>query len=332
MAALKMKPDWSELLTELLNLISQRITTEIDLIRFRSVCSNWRSSSIRNHFHISPFNVPLLQYIDSIIINNNNNNYGTIPISFYYLSKHSFYLIKPSQEQEQEQENYPWLIRVTQSSCGNTEISQSSFLSTDSFDYPFDILDFNELSIQLVAGDCFLLPDEDMLRYYNICVFKGRIYKVIDKTGRTITVGPEDDPKAQLAAEPLVDCGPEDNKKFLVESEGELLLVDIDPVPVDLKIRLFRLDEKERKWVKFEKNLRDRVLFIGTKYSFSASASDLCVPKGNCIIFIDEIFSEDRLSIVHLDQDRQLWPLCNHPEYYDLFWPPPKWIIKSQLH
>lgn len=170
-----------------------------------------------------------------------------------------------------------------------------------------------------------------MLGYYKICVFKGRIYAVIDKTGRTITVGPEDDPKAQLAAEPLVDCG-EDSQKFLVESEGELLLLDIDPVPVDLMIRLFRLDEKERKWVKFEKNLRDRVLFIGSKYSFSASASDLCVPKGNCIIFTDEIFSEHRLSILHLDQDDQLSPLCDHPEYYDLFWPPPKWIVKSQLH
>jgi hypothetical protein len=74
-------------------------------------------------------------------------------------------------------------------------------------------------------------------------------------------------------------------------------------------------------------SLGDRVLFLGEVCSFSASASDLCVAKGNCVIFSYNIIcsSKSESSILDLDQGR-LSPLSDYPEYSNLFWPPPKWI------
>jgi hypothetical protein len=124
-----------------------------------------------------------------------------------------------------------------------------------------------------------------------------------------------------------------------VESEGDLLLADVyecirtgfpghDPVRIDV----FKLNEKEKKWLKLT-SLGDRVLFLNFICSFSASASDLCVSKGNCVIFMDNIFTSamhygHNTCVLHLDQGR-LSSLSDSPEFSDLFWPPPEWIIKS---
>ncbi|MCH86011.1 F-box protein, partial [Trifolium medium] len=121
---------------------------------------------------------------------------------------------------------------------------------------------------------------------------------------------------------------------FLVESEGELLLVAIYEYfdfENSLRIRVLRLDEKE-KWVQLT-SLGDRILFLGNGCSFSASTSDLSVSKGNCIIFMDDVFDEigicdNDMCVFDFDQDR-LSLLSEYPEYHNLFWPPPKWIVKS---
>ncbi|RHN50449.1 hypothetical protein MtrunA17_Chr6g0457511 [Medicago truncatula] len=108
----------------------------------------------------------------------------------------------------------------------------------------------------------------------DICLFKGRPYAV-DKIGKTIMVGP--DSSVQLVAEPLVGGG---NVKFLVESEGDLLLADVyDCLFTDLynlnhndrvRIDLFKLNEKEKKWVKLT-SFGDRVLFLGLGSVVNAS-------------------------------------------------------------
>ncbi|AES59279.1 hypothetical protein MtrunA17_Chr1g0151701 [Medicago truncatula] len=172
----------------------------------------------------------------------------------------------------------------------------------------------------------------------DICIFKRRPY-AINRIGKTITVG-LDDLNAWLVAEPPEsDSEPllGGNKKFLVESEGKLLLVVIyeflgfasgDSV---FWIKVFRLDEKARKWVKLT-SLGDRVLFLGNGCLFSASASELSVTKGNCVIFIDDAFLHFNCKnmqygncVFDLDQ-RQLTPLSDCPEYFNLFWPPTEWI------
>jgi hypothetical protein len=129
------------------------------------------------------------------------------------------------------------------------------------------------------------------IKFGDVCRFKRRLYAV-DKTGRTVAVGP-DDPTVQLVAESLVGGGV---AKFLVESKGDLLLVDVYnceridfPGHNPVRIHLFKLNEKESEWVKL-KSLGDIILFLGADCSFSASASDLSVAKGNCVIFLENVF------------------------------------------
>jgi hypothetical protein len=165
----------------------------------------------------------------------------------------------------------------------------------------------------------------------DICIFKGRPC-VADENGRTLMI--EENLSISLLAKPVFGG----KMKFLVESKCDLLLVDCygfdtSPYYDDIKIRfdVFKLDEKKKKWIQL-RTLGDRVLFVDHEFSFSASASDLHVAKGNCIIFTrnslygrcDDLQSAMR--IFHLNRDHVL-RLSDYPDFIKLFWPPPKWIL-----
>ncbi|AES69472.1 putative F-box domain-containing protein [Medicago truncatula] len=355
--------DWSDLPKELLNMISQRIDIEIDLIRFRSVCSNWRRSSSVSDHHLSlTINFPLLKSLSDSTIT-----------SFCCLSKRSIFLIKQQPPPQQQTLIRPWLVRITQNSSGKTKLNCplthiSHLSSSTSFHLP-RLIDFNKLSVLHLGTDFItdeftsnsvLLPQKVisigkhslvlgilknctpqlmLFRCGNepwewiydisttsgdICVFKGQCYAV-DKFGRTVMIGP--DSTVQLVAEHVVHGG---DRKLLVESDGELLLVDIYE-SLHFNIKVFRFHEKEKKWVNLM-NLGDRVLFFGKGTSFSASASDLCVSKGNCIIFIDDAITNYWMQggngVYHLDQGR-VSSVSHYHEYFNLFSPPPDWILKS---
>ncbi|GAU12656.1 hypothetical protein TSUD_121480 [Trifolium subterraneum] len=366
--------DWSELPKDLLNLILNRLDNEIDLIRFRSICSTWRSSTIPYHDHILPFKVPLLRYNKS---------------SYCYLFKCSRFLIKPSPQQQQRQQqeqtlvHRPWLIQIAKKSTGKTKLLNPDLLPP--FYFHSTHLDFIKLSVlhlgthfivdkKLRYGDIYRFPKKIVavtpfilaILFYDdrnllvllrcgderwteipdipssigdICVFKGQLYAVEECSSRIVKVAPED-LSVQLVAK---DVFGGDDTKFLVESEGELLLVEVCEscyfylVNKDAlnTIHVFRLDENEKKWVKLS-SLGDRILFLGNECSFSASASDLYVAKGNCVIFMEDAFlnshpCESGMCVFHLDQGR-VSPLSDYPDYLNLFWPPPKWIIEGFMH
>lgn len=172
-----------------------------------------------------------------------------------------------------------------------------------------------------------MIPNMPTSHGGNACVFKGWPC-VVDKAGRTVMIGP--DLTTHLIAEPVFGG----QNKFLVESsEFELLLVDrYENYRVPVWIDVFRLDEKEKRWVKLA-NLGDKVLFLGNGYSFSASASELGFANGNCVIYSKSYGFHDlnirkcKMSVFHLDQG-QASPLSDYPEYFKLFWPPPEWIAK----
>ncbi|KAK2440296.1 F-box protein SKIP23 [Trifolium repens] len=171
-----MTADWSNLPKDLLYHISECIDNEIDLIRFRSICSTWHSSSIPNHHtNILPFKFPLLRYVintesdydedfsDSIydyeFFDINDANFP-----FSYLSKRSIFLIKPPQQQQQDQTLIrPWLVRITQNSTGKTKIFQPN-TAFDSIFLPIhysNMFDFNELSILHIGTD-FIIDKDDV--------------------------------------------------------------------------------------------------------------------------------------------------------------------------
>jgi len=385
-------PDWSTLHKDLLLLISSRLDNEADIIRFRSVCSTWRSF-LPNHS--LPFKLP---------------HFHTSSLSCY-LSKHNIFLIKPPQ-QEQQQTLRPWLIRIAKNSCGESQLFHPLLSLDSSSPYHFPhVLDLKKFSVVRLGADVVMgryneeptilgrskelsqfelhllkLQRQDptplgygmgkkvvaimqhgknkktvalgtlnqnghpllfhcseerwtlipcMSTYFlDICVFKERFYAV-NKIGRAVAFGL--DYSVELVAE-HVNGG---DMKFLVESKGELLLVDICdshcfgfPGEKGLKLKVFRLNEKKKEWK--SKSLGDRVLFLGNGCSFSASASDLSVAKGNCVVFIDDAFipfdnMRCGMCVFDLDEHR-LSPLSHYPDYFNLFWPPPEWILEMQYH
>jgi len=197
------------------------------------------------------------------------------------------------------------------------------FVTTDKYQEP----------VMFRCGDNHLTTIPNMSTPCKVmnCAFKGRPC-VVDSTNRTVMIGP--DMSIHLMADP-VSGG---RRKFLVASnEFQLLLVicytngDCFTVWIDV----FRLDEKEKKWVKLT-NLGDMILFLGDVCSFSASASDLGFANGNGVIFTRDYFASHGLSrmdcnmsVFHLDQGR-VSPLSDYPDYFKLFWPPPDWI--TELH
>ncbi|KAL6217988.1 hypothetical protein ACLB2K_011205 [Fragaria x ananassa] len=189
--------------------------------------------------------------------------------------------------------------------------------------------------------------------YDDVILFRGQFYAV-DGTGRTVRVG-LDSRSPSLAANPVYGG----DKKFLVESSGELLVVDMylsdDQVDWDaedevsqvqlngciyertVRFKVYKVDEGGQKLVRM-KSLGDRVLFLGDDCTFSASASELAGCKGNCIFFMDNFFytsGEEEgtykgrdIGVFDLDRGA-ITPLSDYPEAAKLFWPPPEWVSRT---
>ncbi|OVA15996.1 F-box domain [Macleaya cordata] len=83
------KPDWSELPKEILTKISKHLTSEIDVLRFRSVCVSFRSSANLTPPLILKFPFPIIPYESSI-------NPDTPP-RFCVLLQSTVYCLRPRQ-------------------------------------------------------------------------------------------------------------------------------------------------------------------------------------------------------------------------------------------
>ena len=190
------------------------------------------------------------------------------------------------------------------------------------------------------------------LWYDDLILFRGDFYAV-DCTGRVVLVDLSLD--VSLVAESICDCG---IQKFLVESDGGLLLVDVylsfgdvDDCDIDevfdifwmernFQFKVFELDIKGKRWVEVESlRLRDRLIFLGESCSFSASVGEFI--KGNCILFMDNFFgargkensgggSGTDTFVFDLDT-YSIALLTDCPEYSRLFWPPPDWVLMTHL-
>lgn len=235
----------------------------------------------------------------------------------------------------------------------NLYMEKIVFTSLDSDGHNFVLLTIH-VSGKLVmfkSGDkrWTTIKDDVTSPYDDVILFQGNFYAV-DCTGRAVLVGLS--PSVSLVANPEFGG----DKKFLVESNGELLMVDLHlslvPEPNDLEdgedywhsppvfmgektvnFKVFKLVREDQKWVEV-KNLGDRVLFLSDDCTFSASASDLSGCK-NCIFFTDnffytsgeddEMFKSRAIGVFDLESG-SIAPLTDFPEYSKLFWPPPDWL------
>ncbi|XP_054785710.1 F-box protein SKIP23 isoform X2 [Prosopis cineraria] len=389
--------DWSQLPEELIQLIAERLRFTFYLLRFRSVCSSWRFSvSILPHplpsnfpvfsnvgtsdygaFCLSKRDLFLLYPPPSLSPSNSDPHPWLIKME--HVRGHmalrdplSRYPIKPLPT------DFPMLLDVyhlpiiqlgreyvlndvdvdlgpsnSVEDASSLYLEKVVFMWLNSKSQEFALLTIH-VSGKLAlfrSGDkeWTIIPDMPT-PYDDVCVFQGQLYAV-DSTGRTVVVGL--DSSVRLVAEPVFGG----DKKFLVESDGQLLLVDkylsfdyqclgaYDGFDDDVcfgweqavKFEVFKLNEEVKEWLEL-KSLGDRVLFLGDNCAFSSSASDLFISEGNCIIFRDDYFNdtakENGLGVFELDGDR-ICPISDYPGYCRLFWPPPRWlrlpVLRDQL-
>ncbi|XP_057458213.1 F-box protein SKIP23-like [Lotus japonicus] len=371
-------PDWSQLPAELLHLILECLDdTPLDRLRFRSVCSTWRSS-------ISPF-IPIHQF-----------PFNFPPIPAASLSARSIFLIKPPPHLQTQT---PWLVKIGQDECGRNRLWHPLFRDRSISTSSPGVLDLTNLLVSDLGNEFVvahpstkgkvvaaaaatlqgsmlltiheseklavfgygdgdderwtIMPAPDMsTNYHDVSAFNGRLYAV-ESGGRTVVVGPD----SVLEEEPFAEhYGPNTgccyNEKFLVESEGELLLVekhggfcedikykyegdnDIDEYKEGM-FRVFRFGENEEdeeeneSWVHV-RNVRDRVLFIGDDCAFSVSASDLGVDEGNYVVFRDDDLKSG-IGVFPLDDvgwyGDGILHLLDYPGFSSLFRPPPDWAM-----
>ncbi|KAE8690698.1 F-box family protein, putative isoform 1 [Hibiscus syriacus] len=94
--------DWSQLPPELLLLIGKRLDTRFDILRFRSVCSYWRSSvSVPPKVYPYPFPTHLP-----------SNTFGRCENYLSDITRHTLYLIRPSHG-NQTQAPACWLVKIS---------------------------------------------------------------------------------------------------------------------------------------------------------------------------------------------------------------------------
>ncbi|KAK9064483.1 hypothetical protein SSX86_015865 [Deinandra increscens subsp. villosa] len=391
--------DWSQLPRELLDLISHHLNSETDLLRFRSVCTSWRSST-----HPFPSRFPILP------------NAGISDTTWgFYLSKRTiFRLALP--DPDPQKPHLPWLIKVERDNPLKTHLMNpltgSEFIPLlPSFPKSLDLLNFrvtelgNEYALQYISyrpnansiGDSVTLYMEKVAfcgfgvdgfgvdgfvlltihvsgklavlkngerkwsiindlpaPYDDVLFFDGEFYAV-DSTGRTVIV----DPKT-MSLEVVSGSVFGGDKKFLVESVGELLMVDkylsvgpendtdydeenyefyedFDCFMSERTVRLevYKLDKEGGKWVEV-KDLGDRMLFLGDNCGFSASSLEFPGCKGNCVFFTGQNREDDGLikskgvGVFDLESG-SIGAVCNDSGYSQLFWPPPRWLHQDPL-
>ncbi|XP_010490520.1 PREDICTED: F-box protein SKIP23-like [Camelina sativa] len=196
--------------------------------------------------------------------------------------------------------------------------------------------------------------------FCDVILFNGCFFAV-EKNGRTFSLHLSS-LRLTLAANPVFgDAYDGDgDKKFLIESSsgGDMLLVDmisrqldlddlsdfeyddvedhgnaIATTDITLKIRVFRFVQRDQSWVQV-KDLGDRMLFLADSSTFSASASDTLPLYGASVFFHGFIFNGTDLGSIG-DKDvavcdfrsQKMKLVRQHPQYANLFWPPPSWII-----
>ncbi|XP_030522739.1 F-box protein SKIP23 [Rhodamnia argentea] len=379
--------EWSQMPEDLLELIARRLDTQFDVLRFRSVCSSWRSSvapspspSRRGRFPILP-------------------NDGISDAAWgFHLSRRTIFLLGVPRTRDQTVPS-GWLLKVKEDVPRSMNLlnplSRCPFTSLpEDFPRVLDLMNLHVLELGheyvlqymsyrpcgndghlymekvvflcLDSGNDFALLTihvsgklamfksgekrwsiiQDMPSPYDdVILFKGEFYAV-DGTGRTVVVG------LDLGVTLIAQSNWGGDKKFLVESVGELLLVDMylsldaendhDGVVAELpenfdyfmrertvRFKVYKLDREEKEWNEV-KDLGDRVLFLGDDCTFSASAADLRPCKGNCIFFADNWEVERALKSPEIgvyDMDSGIiGPLEDYAGYSELFWPPPDWI------
>nr|GMC78347.1 F-box protein SKIP23-like [Ipomoea batatas] len=388
--------EWSQLPRELLDLIARHLSSDTDFLRFRSVCSSWRFSvpdkphnSYPSRFPVipndgisdtswgfklsrrtiyllrsSPSNAWILK-LDSEIPHRfrlfhplSRSHLKPLPLTFPKLLDISRYRIHElGQEYTLQYINYRPLASSI-GEAGNLYMEKVALCLEKHPPLGFVLLTIHvsgKLVIYRSGASKWTVINDLSSPYDDVIAKDGRFYAV-DSTGRAVTLNLDSAAGLDLTvvAHPVFGG----DKKFLVESCGDLLMVDkyLTVGPGDdlgysegfefyeefdcfmsertLKFKVYKLDEEGQKWVEVA-SLKDRILFLGENCTFSALVSELnpeCT--GNRIVFADYYREGDGvwkipgIGVSNLESG-SIGPINSFIGYSELFWPPPSWISSA---
>lgn len=335
---------WSEAPQELLETIAERLDSQIDVVRFRSVCTSWRRSSLPPSFHVPK----ILLYSDSILhvseliiyrlepppsqqqgaflvrveeeaeISANDSNPFTksqpvppmlpkLPSKLVMSSPFKEFQIQPLAQALPEvfnlcdyriselcRQNFAVRSFMKHKPSGKyRELISLPFFykilffsSSSSPSSSSGILNQSAVAIHRRHGRLVFwesLMDQNWIEigddhYTDLLNYKGRAYAV-DARGKIIAIAPPS-PSIIDIAPPI--CGVPGAPKYLVESCGDLLLVNRYK-----EHTVYKLNEEDGRWVEIQ-NLGEQMLFVGPYLSFSASASHFSGCKANSIYYYTE--------------------------------------------
>ncbi|KAL2254918.1 UNVERIFIED_CONTAM: F-box protein SKIP23 [Sesamum indicum] len=387
--------DWSTLPAELLNLVSQQLPTSTDVLRFRSVCATWRAAvppppTTATRFPILPnsgisdtswgfylskrtiysLQSPLTDHSSWIIKLERDNpsrmhllnplarsQFRPLPNNFPKLF--NFFNVRVKELGEEYALQYI-NFRPTANSIGEAgNLYMEKVAVSNNLGNGFVLLTIHvsgKLVVYKSGDEKWRVIDDLPSPYDDVILREGRFYAV-DNTGRVVLVNSLD-LNVSLVANSIFGG----DKKFLVDSDGDLLLVDmyLSVGPADdlgfnegfefyeefdcfmsertVKFKVFRLDENVGKWVELA-DLGDRLLFLGDNCTFSARASEISGDdkyRGNCIFFTDQYCNRDDdglwksrgVGVFDLESG-SIGPIGNHVGYSKMFWPPPDWVCST---
>ncbi|CAO2815680.1 unnamed protein product [Amaranthus hypochondriacus] len=181
-------------------------------------------------------------------------------------------------------------------------------------------------------------------RYVDVAEYDGKFYAVTDY-GRTVIIDYVDD--YSVAVTLMVKSITGGDKKYLVKSGNELLLVDLYTCSVDgllevNAIDVYKLENDEKKWTLLT-SLGGRTIFLSKHFTFSTS--NVMGLKRNCIYFSPknlgrEFFYEKKDGNVDDDWDEDVVKSSDEIGVFDyekgdfgsledskcFCWPPPSWV------
>ncbi|KDP43716.1 hypothetical protein JCGZ_22343 [Jatropha curcas] len=317
-----MRP-WSDLPEDLLASIANRLEDPLDSVRFRSVCSSWRSSSpMRKAFPDFSVKFPF-----PISPNDNNDPYRQRQ-GYFALSKSKVYVIQPPQQENGTQESGTWLVRVKKGENGKFVLLNPLDKDLPIKNSSLKVLDLLDFRVTQVA-QCYSL---DFIEHFSAIPVEGHavsVHKVL--FDGSVVVGIKDypnslffrrltDDKWVLPDFEAMDIAVHKGKYFAVKDRGDVTVFDSDfrvsetiKTPIrscvydrffyliesfgDLflvysyivigsrvQFTVYKLDEEKSQWDEVNR-LDDRTFFLSESCTFSVMAKDFLECKRNCIYY-----------------------------------------------
>ncbi|KDP23689.1 hypothetical protein JCGZ_23522 [Jatropha curcas] len=341
----------SELPQEILAQIAESLDNYLDYFRFGAVCKSFRSSVHGFNFQYNSdyrsLKLPLIYFREESL-----PGYTTIDLKTFYLLRHS-----PSSEsclvkvQAYPQAKNRLLLPLLDPKTRPLELNLIDFsvselhkhyfatmyeLTGDDEFYSEDTVSKivvigrkDELAAMAIYGlevelAWIRLGDERWTAmneqdYDDIINYKGQFYAVQGGSGKLIKIDVSSSKAMKVVVPNLLNgsCGCS-SEKNLVESGGELLLLDRDMK--GNKLRVYKANEEEGKWVEI-KSLGDRTVVVKEwRWAFSVCARDLggsC--KSNCVLYV----GKDGFEMFNLDDGS--YSVLHSTDFPPIF----KWLGKN---